>query len=1829
MDMSRYRAERLYENASTILYRGVKDGSGSEPILIVDAFGRTARDGLHRLECELAMAHLLDVEWAAKPISMDRSEGKAILLLHDPGGTPLASFLGEPLNIERFLTIAANAAAALKKAHGRGLVHRDIKPASLLIGANDDVWLWGFGRSAKAQHDAIGSVEALPIDLDSQPYSAPECSGRINRPVDARSDLYALGVVFYEMLTGGMPFLASGETEWVHSHLARLPIPMAQWHDEIPSAIEAIVTRLLAKNPDDRYQSAAGLEADLKRCQGILTREGSLGGSEISAGDAPDRLRLPNSLYGRSSQIATLTAAIERVRSSGLKEILLISGPAGVGKSSLVHKMRLGAGGSGVMFAFGKFDQYTRDIPYATIAEAFRGLVRQILSTDDDTLNRWRTELLEALGRNGQIMINLIPELLLVVGVQPPSPELQPHEVKDRFNVVFRRLLTVFARPRRPLALFIDDVQWLDAATIELVEGIIRDPDVSDLLIIFAYRDNEVLPGHPFDLCREAMLKGGTRVAEIRLEPLPLSAIVDLLADTLRSAVGDVGELAELLLEKTEGNPLFVLQFLSSLEDEGLLTYDVGAGGWTWSTQGISSARVTDNVADLVTSKLNRLPSEALETVRLLACLGSSASMDVLGVVAGKQRRRITAVLWQAVDDRLLVRVNDTYLFAHDRIQEAAYNLVQEDERPQIHLRIARLLLARLEPNVLRERIFEVADHMTRGVELLRTSDEREQVAELYLEAGKRAKVSVAYQSALKYFSIGLALIEDERWEDKYALMFDLGLHRAECEYLTGGHAIADQHLVELAARAANPIDVAAVVKLRSSLYVTLGDQGKAVEVALAYMRNFGVHWSPHPTDNEVTVGLQELRDRMGNRSIELLQELPLMTDPAWLAAMDVLACTILPAILTDRNLEDLIYMKIAVFSLEHGNCDASCYAYVSLMIPMGLRFGDYDSGGKYGRLGLALMDLHGLRRFQTRVYSCYACFVVPWTAHLSTSQRYLRKAIETGASSGDLIFSVTSGQTLVSHLLICGAPIATVEKEAYRFLEAARKTGFALAADTATGQLTLIRDLRGSATIDASKPVVPETAVFETYLAGAGERLALPLAWHWIQRIQSSYIAGDYEAAIQAVERAGGLRDARSFIEMAEYHFYGALARAAATDRAPRHARDHQLAQIREHRSHIRAWAESCPENFDSRLLMIDAELARLEGRDLEALRTYDKAIKSASNGGFVQNEAMANERAWRLCVQQGLATGAGTHLKRAHELYLEWGAEGKVRALQAENPDIFGRMAARDRTPEIQYPDVAAVVAMSQAVSGEIVLEQLIERLMVAVIEHSGAVRGTLMLSRDGQMKPVAEATTGQNGITVSQNVDETAALPHTILSYVTHTQEVVILDAAGSADLFREDEYFRRATSMSVLCLPLTRKRQLVGILYLENDLSSHLFTHNQVAVLRVLSSQAAISLENAELYREARQAHEMARTTAEELRLSYDMMPALAWNTRADGTSANFNKRWHDYTAIPPEQAREGAWDRSIHPEDRHAVLDEWHRLLRIGISGEKEARLLRHDGVARSFLLRVAPIRDQSGAIVKWIGTGTDIDDLKRLEEAQHILARAGRLAALGELTASIAHEVNQPLMAIVTNAAACLRWLSEDQLDVAEARETAERIIRDGHRAGDVITSIRALAKKSSLTMEEVDVNETIERVIELTRGELQRCGVALETDLSETTGSTVGDRVQLQQVVLNLILNATEAMKASDEQPRVLTIRSSRIDGKISVSIADSGPGIDRTLMGHVFDAFFTTKPSGLGIGLSICRTILDAHGGQIAVAPNEPTGCVFTFTVGPAPNPSGVPRD
>jgi PAS domain S-box-containing protein len=2075
----------LWEDGERVFCRGNSHGDDTTLVLaVLPASEHPAPAVLDRLAHEYELRDELDPAWAARPLKLVRERGQTILLLQDPGGEPLDRLIGPPMALELFLRLAVALSAAVGRLHGRGLVHKDIKPTNVLVNVSaGQVWLTGFGIASRLPRER--QSPAPPEFLEGTlAYIAPEQTGRMNRSIDSRSDLYSLGVTLYQMLTGTLPFTASDPMKWVHCHIAKNPIPPSERLKNVPPPVSAIIMKLLAKAPEERYQIAAHLEYDLRRC--LSEAQGQIDTFPLGERNNPDRLLIPEKLYGRAREIDSLLASFDRIIKSGVPELVLVSGYSGIGKSSVVNELHRVLVQPRGLFASGKFDQYKRDIPYSTLAQAFQSLIRPLLGKSDPELAGWREAFREALGPNGRLIIDLVPQLKLIVGDQPPVPELPSHDAQRRFQLVFRRFLAVFARPEHPLALFLDDLQWLDSATLDLLEDLLTQPDVQHLMLIGAYRDNEVDSAHPLIRKLEAIRKAGAVVHEIILAPLAREDLGRLIGDALHCEPERVTALAELIHEKTAGNPFFANQLISVLVEEGLLTFDYGEGRWSWDLNSIRAKGYTDNVADFMAAKLSRLPPTTQKVLGQLACLGNAAESETLALVHEASDEATNAALWEAVRAGLVLRSGGTYAFLHDRVQEAAYTLIVEDERAMAHLRIGRLLAARTPPEHLEENIFDIVNQFDRGAALISTEREREQVATFNLMAGKRAKAATAYAAALRYFVVGRLLLGENGWEQCYQLTFDLELNRGECEYLTGELAAAEERLSQLSTRARTIVHAAAGTCVRINLYTTLDRSNRAVEVGLEYLRRVDARWPQHATAQDVQQEYDRLRQRLGSGSIEGLLDLPLMTDPDRRATMDVLTVLTSPALFTDLNLFRLVVGRMASLSLEYGNSDGSSLAYAWLGGVLGTHFGDYQAGFRFGKLGLDLVEKRGLDRFRARVYLVFAVHVAHWTQPLATSRAFLRRAFEAAQEAGDLSYAAYSCIDLTANLFASGAPLDQVERVAEIGIKFAQDVGFGLADNNLTVQFRLVRMLRGltldfgsfnDATFDESRFVQR----FEN-----NRELSICACWYWIRKLQAGIYVSDSVAAIAATTKVTPLLwTAPTQIEQSEYQFYGSLAQAARCDKAPAEERSQHLAALADHSRQIAVWAENCPENFANRAALVAAEFARLEGRELDAERLYEQAIGSARANGFIHSEALAYELAARFYAARGFKQIADLYLRNARYGYLRWGAVGKVRQLDETYPDLRQEESLPGPTSTVGAPvehlDLATVIKVSQAVSSEIVPENLIDTLMRTAMAQAGAERALLIMPCGQEPRIGAEATTSGDTVTV-RLVDEAVTervLPESVLHYVLRTREIVVLDDAAAQSPFGVDSYIRQRQARSILCLPLLNQAKLIGVLYLENNLTPRVFAPTRISVLKLLASQAAIALENAHLYRDVAERESKIRRLVDSniigifiwdfegrileandefLRMvKYDREDLVAgrirwadltppdWRdrnnarieqqkssgrfepfekeyTRKDGSrvpvligGATFEEggnqgvafvldlterkraeqalmRSEGYLAETQKLTHTGswAWDarsqkvlycseemlrifgldpqehlptrknfrQRVHPEDRNRVDERFARVVNERVDSFDEYRVVLPDGTVKHVNSSGHPVLDGNGELIEFVGTATDVTERKRAEEAlreseakfsdyaatasdwlweigpdyrftlltenafrsdpagrigtfcwghaldletepekwrlvwatldsrepfhnfvyctldgsgspmyvkvsgkpvfdangefrgyrgtgtdvtaiiraeaslraveaeareseqryrkaQLELAHANRVATMGQLTASINHEVNQPITAAVTYALAARRWLSADPPNFREVDDALSLIVKEGNRAGEVVGRIRALIKKEPARKDAVEINDAILEVIALTRTEAANNSVSVRTQLAEGLPRVQGDRVQLQQVLLNLIINAIEAMRDIGEEERELLISTRNEPDGVSVEVRDSGPGFTPAALDRVFEAFYTTKPGGLGLGLSICRSIIEAHNGRLWASPNVPRGAIFRF--------------
>jgi PAS domain S-box-containing protein len=1821
------RLQVLWEDDERVFCRGHVNGDRTSVLAVLPAAEHPTPATLDRLAHEYKLKDELDGAWAVRPIELVRDRGRTTLLLEDTDSAPLHRLLGPPMEMRNFLRLAIAVAAALTQVHRRGLVHKDIKPANILVNrTTGEVKFTGFGLASRLPRERQPPAPPESI-AGTLAYMAPEQTGRMNRSIDARTDLYALGVTFYQMLTGSLPFSAADPMEWVHCHIARKPLPPSVRLATVPAALSNLVLKLLAKTAEERYQTAAGLERDLRRCLAEWEAHRRIDAFSLGEDDTPDRLLIAEKLYGREREVDALLGAFDRAASSRRSELVLVSGYSGIGKSAVVHELHKALVPSGGLFASGKFDQYKRDIPYATLAQALQSLIRALLGKSEVELARWREALLEALGPNGRLMADLVPELSLVIGEQPPVAELPPQDTQRRFQLVVRRFIGVFARPEHPLVLFLDDLQWLDAATLDLLEDLLTQADVRHLLLIGAYRDNEVDAAHPLMHRLEAIRNQGGMIEGITLAPFAPEQLGQLIADALHCEPEDAVLLTQLVHEKTAGNPFFVIQFLHALAEEHLLSFDHASSRWTWDLSRIQTKGYTDNVVGLMVGRLNRLPIGTQKALQQLACIGNSAEFTLLAIIHQDSKGGMDGDLWEALRTGLVFRSDGGYRFLHDRVQEAAYSLIPEDLRPEAHLRIGRLLAARAPPGQRDESIFEIVNQLNRGATLITAREEREQLAEFNLIAGRRAKASTAYASALTYLTAGATLLPEDSWERRHELTFALELHRAECEFLTGELTAAEDRLTALSARAATTLEHAAIACLSLDLYTTLDQSSRAVTVGLESLRHLGIDWSQQPTEDEARREYERIRSWVGSHSIEDLVHGPLMTDPESLATVDVLTKMGMPAALSDVNLYVLVVCRVVTLSLERGHSDGSCYAYESLLAVAGGHYGDYDIAFRFGRLGYDLVEQRRLRRFPARIYVNFGN-LLSWTQNIRAGRDMLRRAFDTANTMGDLPYVAFASYSLTTNLLVAGDPLVEVQRAAEQSLALAQEVRFGLVGDIASTQLALVRTLRGLTSQFGSfdDSHFDERRVEHRF--SSNPDLARAECWYWIRRTQARYFAGDFAAAVDASARARRLRwSTLSNLEVAEYDFYAALSHAASASTAA-DARQRHVEALAAHHRQIQIWAEHCPESFENRAALVGAEIARIDGRDVDAMRLYEQAIRSAQANGFVHNEALAYELAARFYAARGFEKFARVYLQDARYGYLRWGADGKVRQLDEMYPHLREQEPAPAPTSTIAAPverlDLATVIKVSQAVSGEIVLEELIDTLVRTAIAQAGAERGLLILQRGDEPWIEAEATTTGGDPVVVQLRDQAvtaSVLPESVLHYVLRTRESVILDDATAPSAFAADPYLRENHARSILCLPLLNQTKLIGVLYLENTLATRAFTPARSAVLRLLASQAAIALENAHLYRDLEQREAKIRRLVDA-----NIIGIYLW--ALEGRIIEANDTFLRMVGFDREDLLAGRlrWTDLTPPEGRDRDARAVEGLKTTGRLPPGEKEYFRKDGSRVPVLIGSAAFDDRRDEGVAFV---LDLTEQKRAEaeareserryrEMQMEVAHANRVATMGQLTASIAHEVNQPIAAAATNAQAALRWLAARPPNLEEVREALDHIVKDANRAGDVIGRIRAIIKKAPSRKDPVDINEAIREVIELTRGEAAKYGVAVQTALGKGLPPIEGDRVQLQQVVLNLMVNAVQAMGTVEQGPRELFVTTAQaVPNGVLVAVKDTGLGVAPGKLAQLFAPFYTTKPDGLGMGLSICRSIIEAHGGRLWVTANLPRGAIFSFTM------------
>ncbi|XYH93665.1 AAA family ATPase [Sorangium sp. So ce1128] len=1819
--------EKIEENADFSSVRACREGEDVPVLLKVLRAERATRAEVARFkhQCE-RIAQLASPRLVALR-RVEELAGALIVVLEDFPGRDLARILAARpscrMPICEALDLAAALAEGLAAVHAAGLIHRDLRPHNVLVGACGAVKLTSFGVDAEITR-AHERLYAPAVIADVLPYVSPEQTGRMNRGVDYRTDLYALGVILYQMLTGQRPFEALDPMELIHAHLALAPAPPSRVDPTIPEAVSGVVLKLLAKNAEDRYQSAEGLLADLERCREALRGTGTIERFVAGQHDRQDLFRIHQKLYGRAQDIEALTAAFERAL-EGSRESVLVSGYSGIGKSSLVHEILKPLARQKGYFTSGKHDQYNRNTPYSAVVQAFDGLVRQILTESEERILRWRSAILAALGPNAQVVCDVIPSLSYVVGAQPPVPALGPLEAQNRLNRCFLLFVSVFARGAHPLVLFLDDLQWIDPASLGLLRALLADDSLEALFFCGAYRDNEVSPGHPFIRALEELKRAGLVMRDIVLAPLARPHLFEMLSDSLKR--DDCGPLVNAVQKKTGGNPFFVKEFVRSLHDHGVLTFAAGSG-WRWDLARIEALAYTDNVVDLMERTIARLPPEAVEALKFAAAIGNRFELDVLATVSECSPEEVYGRLDPAVGEGLVLAGRDSYRFAHDKVQEGAYAMIPEADRPAFHLRIGRLLAGKLDLSESQS-LFDVVGHLNSAGDLVSDPAERLSLARMSLEAACRAEDSAAFGAALRYLELGLLRLPEDAWTSQYPLRLNYAMKTGLMLSLSGQHDDALAILSECLERAANRLDRTEVLRLRMNVQVLKADLPAALAEGLAALRPFGIDLPPFPDEAMVDAQIRVTMDLVRERTLEALPGLPPLADPEIRAMQAVLEDLSSPTWFLSPNNLGITAAKIIENTLRHGLTPHAIYGCVNFGMFLCGR-GDIALGYRFGRAAIELSERYPDKKSEAMLWPLWGTFVQHHREGYPACTESLLAGIHAGLETGQYIWAFYSAINAITYSLLRGLPLSDLLAEAQSYQPICKLD----VSNTITWVVGAAGQLAHQLSVETAHPAKLKGAwvdideVLEV-CRQTGNQGSLFLAQFHI------VILGVFQGAFEEAARTALLLNVEPPTVAAwegtpALYCYAGVAFTQAADVVSPDERALFLARAESFAEKLSRWAGLCPENLAHRSALLDAELERARGDARAAGDRYDEAIALAHRGGYLHDEALANELAGLSFRALGKTTLARAYLTEAHRAYGRWGAPCAMRRLERSHPDHVPSEILRTATgPEAAAPattalDLGSVLKASQAISGEIVLDRLLDALMRILVENAGARRGCLLLARGETLSLAAEARAEGPEIEVHISHEPEAPppdLPASLFNYVRRSREKVILDdgTARNPIVASDDPY---PYPKSALCLPILRQAELVGLLYLENDLIAGAFTPERLSVLELLSSQAAISIANATLYADLLQEKQAVRDSKELLQSINDNSTAVIYLKDLEGRYLMINRRYAELFHVG-EQAIVGRTDYDVFPRERaDAFRAVDHEVLATGAALQAEEEVPQDDGLHTYISLKYMSLK-VAGQPYAVCGISTDITERKQAEaERQARKTAEAENRAKTEFLRNISHELRTPLNAILGYAQILKRSSGLEDRQAAGLNT----IQQSGQHLLTLLNDLLDLAKieagKLELYPEPIHLSSFLTVVADIIRVRAEQKSLHFVYEVTPPLPQAVlADEKRLRQMLLNLLGNAVKFTDRGRVRFGVQALSQDGTAARLRFAVEDTGVGMTPEQLAKLFLPFGRVgdvrRRAGSGLGLMISRQLVHLMGSEIQVDSRPDAGSRFWFDV------------
>ncbi|MEG4622953.1 AAA family ATPase [Microcoleus sp. w1-18aA5] len=1772
--------EQLYCGSRTLVFRAIRETDQLPVVIKLLNRDYPSFTELLQFRNQYTIAKNLRLPGVVEPYNLDSYRHSYALVMEDFGGISLRDYAQEAsLTLAEILEIAIQITDILDGLYRNRVIHKDIKPANVLIHPKTkQVKLIDFSIASLLPRETQ-EIQNPNVLEGTLAYISPEQTGRMNRGIDYRTDFYSLGATFYELLTGKLPFECDEPMELVHCHIAKQPPSINS--KQIPQVVSDIVMKLMAKNAEKRYQSALGLKHDLERCLQQCQETGKIETFELGTRDVCDRFLIPEKLYGREREIQQLLAAFERV-AQGKSEMMLVAGFSGIGKTVVVNEVHKPIVRKHGYFSKGKFDQFNRNIPFSAFVQAFRDLMTQLLSESDLQIQAWKTKILAALGDNGQVIIEVIPELERIIGQQPPAPELSGIAAQNLFNLLFQKFISVFTTKEHPLVMFLDDLQWADSASLKLMQLLIGESQSSHLLLIGAYRDNEVSPAHPLMLTLDEVTKTGATVNTITLAPLARTSLNQLVADTLTCSLNLAEPLTELVYQKTKGNPFFATQFLKALHQDGLIIFHLQGGYWQCDISKITEAALTDDVVEFMAQQLQKLPVKTQSVLKLAACIGNQFDLTTLAIVSQISETETATALWKTLQEGFVLPQSEiykfyvgeednidratsqtvSYRFLHDRVQQAAYSLIPEEERAIAHYQIGQLLLQQISAEAREERIFELVNQLNYGTIMVVEQQEREELAQLNLTACRKARAATAYQAAREYATVGLKLLGTDAWQRQYEMTLSLYDLAAEVAFLAGDFEQMHQWIEAVIHHAKTPLEQVQVYQVKIQALVAHNKFVEAIAIGQSVFQMLGVNLPNEPTLDDIRQLKQEIDALIEGRSIETFIHLPNMTDAQQLAIMQNAARLTPVCYMTGSKLYFLIVALQVKLSIQFGNSPVSPYCYAGYAFQLRILWGDMTKVPQFGQLGYQLASEPDAKNIRAATALLMGGYVGHWTTHLQESLPILLDGYQAGLETGNLEFMGYDAQLYCFNAYWCGQPLSELEPQIRAYYQQLCDLHQVTAANCvlaywqaalillgeSENEIPLRQDSYEEKILDEAKVDFYRLSFFYLY------RFTLN---YWLQ----DFAQAEHDGAQTRQYLAGGMG---SVVEPILY-FYDSLT-VLATPGESKTESEPRWQRMQENQEKLKEWAHYAPMNYLHKYHLVEAQKHQLLNCKTEALEFYDLAIQGAKENGYIQEEGLANELAAKFYWEWGKEKVAASYMQEAYYCYARWGALAKVEDLEQRYPQLLhpilnqpklrfnpletlatmspsSHTSTSSSTSISDALDFASIVQAAQALSSKIQLDELLDTLNQIILKTSGAETCALLLPHqdEWQIRAITHLNPDNELPTTllqTQPIDGSAVIPLKLVYYVKHTLETVVIEGGKTNIPGLMNDCTLQYQSQSMLCSPIVDRGNLVAILYLEHRSTKGVFTRDRLLVLNFLCTQAAISLENARLYQQAQDyAHQVEQS---QLQLVQSEKMSALGNLVA-GVAHEINN-----------------------------------------------------------------PVGFISGNIHEAIAAVKDLT--KYLQVYQE------KFPHPGDEIEQIAVELD-------------IEYLVEDLPKMLNSMQIG------CDRIQGISTSLRTFSRADKDYKVPFNIHDGINSTILILKHRLKANEQRPAIEVVKEYGNLPSVDCfpgQLNQVFMNILANAIDAVEESNREAGLekiknpancITIRTEMKSSEwVTIRIYDNGPGISDEIKGHIFDHLFTTKGvgKGTGLGLAIARQIVvEKHSGMLEVNSTLGRGTEFTISL------------